>query len=193
MPTYGPFSPATIVNDASVGTVAWINPSNAGSEDGVPSNATNVDGGTTKTTNYLKATDYSPGIPPSERVVTVTLEIKRSEDVLDADDEVVDSEVKLVVGGAVQDADNQADPLTEWPGTLAYETYVFSVDLTAAQANASEFGAVLSAAIKNAAVGGPTDFAIAEADHFRITFDTVPITRKRPSAMFALAFLDEGS
>ena len=63
MSSQGPLSPATTVDDATVGTVAWTNPNNAQVSDGifavfVPSGA--------KRSHYLLATNFGFSIPTGQ-------------------------------------------------------------------------------------------------------------------------------
>ena len=53
MPSQGPRSPATVVNDAAFGTVAWINPSNARVYDGVVTRALRLAGAGVSDSQYL--------------------------------------------------------------------------------------------------------------------------------------------
>lgn len=171
MASAGPNSPGTLADDSSFGSVAWTNPSNAGTSDN--SYATyNSPGGTDS--HYLKATNFGFSIPSDATITNIKVEIERKQDNTFAGD-TVDSVVKLVVGGAVT-GNNKASGAS-WPapfgggmGTDAYASYDYSVTTwgvtpSPSDVNASNFGVVLAANAAGGLGANPTAYV----DHVRIT------------------------
>jgi hypothetical protein len=159
----GSLSPSTVVDDSSVGTVTWTNPSNAVASDNVRAS---INGATGATSHYLKATGFGFSIPTGATIDGIVLEIERAKGALDA--AAKDSSVKLVKGGTVSGTD-KADTVTVWPSGDAYATYGSPTDLwgqswTPSDINDSTFGAALSAQITFADFGSD-----AVVDHMRIT------------------------
>lgn len=89
----------------------------------------------------LRATIEDTGITASVDHIRVTVTY--------SDGDVVDSVVRLVVGGVVSGT-NKADTTTQWPSSLTWKSYGGAADLwgltpSAAQVRASDFGIVVSA------------------------------------------------
>lgn len=160
--TQGANSPGTMADDATVGTVAWTNQTNAGASD--DSRATTVVDAT-EVTHYLKATNFGFTIPVGATINGVVVEIERS--CAGSALRAKDSGVYLVKGGTVS-GNNKADTSITWPTTDTYKTYGDSSDLwgltlNQSDVNASTFGVVISATN----VGASLD--IFRIDHIRIT------------------------
>jgi hypothetical protein len=139
MPTAGPTSPGTIVDDSSFGTSAWSNPGNAATTNTVY--ATNP---VTPTGNsrYLKATNFGFAIPDGATIDGIEVAIRRKG--LDAHR---DARVRLVKAGTVQAADKAA--AGGWSLSDVTVTYGGSGDpwsdtWSPADINDPGFGAVLS-------------------------------------------------
>lgn len=160
----GPNNTGTAVDDATVGTKAWSNPSNVTIGDNVYSTATvNFP----QVTHYLKATNYSfTGIQDDITITGITVVIERQAQC--AVGCVADSEIKIVKGGVIG-SENKSTGAT-WPnsGVDVNDSFGGASDLwsetwTPADIMASDFGMVISA-IGNGGVG-----AIAKIDAIRIT------------------------
>ena len=131
--TAGPNGPGTGVDDSSVGTIVWSNPSSITIEDAICSTAV-VDGS-----------------------------------------EVYDNTVSLVKGGTVS-GDNKFNT-TGWTGTLGYTSYggssdLWSLSLTAADINASNFGAVVQS---SACVTLPEFTHYLKASNFGFSISGTPL------------------
>ena len=160
MASSGPHAYGTISDDSAVGTLAWTNPSNAAADDSSYATAGST---TVVTTYYLKFLNPNPGLPAGT-VDSISIAVNRKAS-HDGARHVHDSRVSLVFGGGVQ-AENDADTGTDWPTTDGDKTYNTWTTLpTVAQANASDFGFVLSVEI-TAAVSTTT----ASVDYASITF-----------------------
>jgi len=160
----GPNSPGTVVDDATVGTVAWTNPSNAMVSDNTYAYA---NGNVNFTTHYLKASNFGFNIPIGATIDGIVVEIEKWKGA--ADFGAIDAAVKIVKGGSVGST-NKADTVTRWPSTEAYVSHGGPSDLwgeawTASNINASDFGVVVSTTHD----GNPVNSVGAYVDHIRIT------------------------
>lgn len=144
----GPNSGGTFADDSSVGTLAWADTGNAAANDGSYSKAINP-GSSSKTTHYLKATNFGFSIPSEATIVGIKVEFERKEQ--SSDHNIQDSSIRLVKGGVISGSDLQTD--TEWPVTEAYaaygssETELWGLTWTPADINSSSFGVAISAYI----------------------------------------------
>ena len=163
MSSLGPLSPGTIVDDATVGTVAWADPGNAAASDNIYSVAS-VAG----TTHYLKATNFGFTVPTGATIDGIVVEIERK-DTSDNPTCDKDNKVQIVKSDGSIGTTDKADLDTWWPLSDTYKTYGSSSDLwgeswTAADINDSDFGVVLQAFMYS---GIGTERA--SVDHIRIT------------------------
>jgi hypothetical protein len=158
----------TVVDDASVGTIVWSNPTNAQEIDtGTYAAATML---VAEVSHYLKATDFGFSIPSGATILGIQANIYAN----DTATGVVDSSVKIVKGGVIS-GDEKADTITSWP-TATWKTTPWggSTDLwglswTPTDINASNFGIAVSAT----PAGGNSEARIYA---FRITiFYSIPI------------------
>ena len=155
-------SPTTLANDASVGSVAWTNPSNAGASDGAYAQAVLEAG---KPSQYLKATKFAFAIPVGAVIKGIVAEVEVNGD---EKDRVKFSRVRIVKGGAVQ-ATERTDGAF-WPDVNdAYATFGSPTDLWGAawastDINAEGFGIALQAET----VSSPPA-PVARIDHIRLT------------------------
>lgn len=144
----GPNSPGTLADDTTVGTLSWTNPSNAAASDDSRAQAINP-GSSSKTTHYLKATNFGFSIPSEATIVGIKVEIEKKEQ--DAAHNISDSGVYIVKGGSISGDDLKA--AGEWSTTEAYATYgsseteLWGLTWTPADINSSGFGVVISAYI----------------------------------------------
>jgi hypothetical protein len=157
MASQGPLSPGTAGDDSTVGTVNWSNPGNITTSN--DSYATAAGGGITF---YLTATNFGFTIPTGATINGIAVEIERSRL---GGLTTTDEHVQLIKAGVVGGED-KADTVTVWGTTDAVITYGGAADLwtdtwTAAQINAIDFGAAISADVGVAVT--------ARVDHIRIT------------------------
>src|SRR6266852_7781622 len=115
MSTQGPFSAATAVDDATVGTIAISNPSNAGASDDSYTSAVLIIG---QVTHYLKVTNFSFVIPTDAMIDGIVVEIERHTTVSTS---ITDNSVKLVKGDVISGTEKAS--ASQWPTTDAYQTY----------------------------------------------------------------------
>lgn len=167
MASQGPNSPGTVVDDATVGTVAWTNPDNAKVSDNVY--ATALDGAVT--THYLKASNLGFAIPAGATINGIVVEIERAGYDLGGGVLVKDSAVRIIKADGTVGTTNKGDTVNAWPVTDTYKTYGSSSDLwgetwTSADINDVDFGVVLSALLTETGPEGPN---FANVDHIRIT------------------------
>lgn len=162
MASEGPNSPATAVDDAGVGTIAWTNPGNVLASDDVRATVALA---LNEISHYVKVTDFGFAIPAGATIDGVIAEIERQ---ANAATGIRDEEVKLVKGGTIS-GDNKADQATAWPqNTDAYRSYGGAADLwgltwSDTDINATTFGVAL--ACKNYDVPSRTG----RVDHVRMT------------------------
>jgi hypothetical protein len=167
MPDTGAISPGTLADDAAVGAVAWSNPGNAASSNDVYA-VFSTSG--VQQSHYLKATNFGFAIPTGATIDGVTVSIERKAADRLTHRHVVDSVVRLVVGGTVS-GDNKADTSTFWPTpTRDYSASyggaadLWGLTLSAADVNGADFGVVLSAT--SAGSIGTTSGSV---DHITVT------------------------
>jgi len=165
MSTAGPNSPGTLADDAAVGAVAWTNPGNAASSD----NAYAVFSSSgVQQSHYLRATNFGFSIPAGATIDGVTVSIERKAGNNTNLRYVVDSVVRLVVGGTIS-GDNKANTGSRWPTSDASASYGGAADqwgltLSATDVNGTGFGVVLSATS-----GGSNGSTTGSVDHITIT------------------------
>lgn len=161
----GPNSTGTTADDATVGTVSWINTDNIKVTDDTYATAP-VPG---TTSHYIKATNFGFSIPSGSIIRGVLVEFERH--VTGAmGTGVTDNSVKLVVGGSI--TGNEKSAGASWAATDQYDSFggandTWGVSLTADNINGSDFGVVLSC------TGNGAD-RVGLVDHARITvfYDT---------------------
>ncbi len=170
-------SPGTVVDDASVGTKTWNNPSNAKATDNSDAYAATTLGEMFGNyySHYLKATDFGFNIPSDAKIMGIRVGIERSANYNNSGNYVDDSEIKIVKGGEIGSTNKASG--TNWPTTDAYASYGGSSDLwgeawTAADVNASNFGVVLQARLYDSQMAYQT---LAYVDHMRIDVWYAPI------------------
>jgi hypothetical protein len=160
MTSEGPKNGSTFVNEATVGTVNWVNPGYA-----VTSNDVRATASLNNTiSKYLKATGFGFTIPGGATIRGILVEVERSKTGSGA---VHDQNIKIVKGNSIAGGDHFGPndyPLT----TDAYESYGGSTDLwslswTPSDINAADFGVAISA-YEYISVA-----ASARIDHIRIT------------------------
>ena len=153
----GPNTASSVVDDASIGTMAWAAPSDAATSNNVYAGAAVSTG---NPSHYLKATGFGFAVPPTAVIVGIEVDIERKAGV----GVIEDNAVRIVKGGAAQTTDKSM--LGAWPAADTVVTYGSPTDLwgttwTPADINGAGFGAALSA--KDSAA------SFAQVDAFGIT------------------------
>ncbi len=168
----------TFADDASVGTVAWTNPSNAQFSEDTRAVASAIPA-STGISHYLKATNpttFYPAIPASSTITGIIIFYERSSNNLTS---IRENSIKLVIGGAISGTD-QTDA-NNWTTTDAVRMAGGGANLwgtapTAAQVQAADFGVVISAKNIHATVA-----ADARIDHIRVYVFYTPPTSEDPT------------
>ena len=164
-----PTFPATVVDDASIGNNAWINPGNAGVEDAASATADVTPG----ESHYLKATAFGFQIPATATVLGVQARIKAMHNNGSSSARI--ERIRLVKGGVIQTTD-RGPGASLTLGTLTWSTFGGAADLwgttwTPDDVNASGFGVATSGKMTSGA--GDTVFV----DVLELTvFYTRPVT-----------------
>jgi hypothetical protein len=157
-------SGASAVDDDSIGTIAWSNPSGALTQDDVYATAslTKAD----PTSHYLKVTDFAFNISSNATILGIVVEVDRYGS---SSTGVFDNSIKLVKGGAISGTEKSTG--LQWPnnGSPAYQSYGSATDLwgltwVPSDINGSDFGVAISAKKDNSAHG-----RTAYVDHIQIT------------------------
>ena len=165
----GPNSPGTVVDDSSIGSIAWINPSNAVSSNNVYTTAESPGGGLTNT-HYLKATNFGFSIPTGSTINGILVDFERKREAFFA---AVDSAVRIVKSnGSIGTTNKSAG--ASWLTSEGYVSFGGTSDLwgetwTYSDINNSNFGVVISPQINMSPDGNP-----AYVDHIRITVYYTP-------------------
>ena len=157
-------SGATFVDDASVGTVAWNNPANAGASDN--SYADIGFGSGPRDSHYLKATNFG-FTEVKGTILGVVMEFERKHKATGPG--AHDGSIKLVKGGTIQGNDKAIaypDFDGAWPSSDTYKSYGSSSDLwglalTRDDIMASNFGVAIAAHLHDVHGG--------DIDHIRLT------------------------
>jgi len=147
-------SPGSIVDDASIGTVTWSNPSNAASSDDSYATAAVV----FNQTHYLWCDDFGFSIPSGATIQGIEVKVEAS---YSGGFSCSLNHVRLIKGGTITGDDNGGQAVT---GTDTVYTFGGAADLWGASwaysdINASNFGAAVTA------TGA---FSTARVDHIQI-------------------------
>ncbi|GAC1500615.1 MAG: hypothetical protein NVS1B10_04340 [Candidatus Saccharimonadales bacterium] len=147
-----------VVDDASIGTIAWTNPGNAAVEDGI--SATNSGNGAT--THYLKATSFGFTIPSNATILGVVAEAKVSCG-CSAPPPWQDTAARLVKANVIGTTDRSS--ATSYTSSLTYlshggTTDLWGTTLTPSDVNNSGFGFALASIKPGGVVAGVSVDAI---------------------------------
>ncbi len=166
--TAGPNGPGTGADDASVGSVAWASPTNVTADDGTTTTASLPTSG--NQSHYLKATNFGFAIPTSAAILGIQAEWNIWRESLGA--AIAMFSVKAVKGGTISGSEMAASEAigTTTATFISYggASSLWGLTWTAADINASNFGAVLS--VKTSATDADTQ---ARLDYCRITITYV--------------------
>lgn len=150
----GALYPSSGTNNASVGTVAWVNPGNITLDDG---SAATIGGAAAAVTRYITGSSYGFSVPTGATIDGVVVEAKKLAPNTALGGSISDNSVRLLVGGTPSGTNKAIGGV--WPNPSAtYVTYggaadAWGLSLTPADVNASNFGAVVSGTIGSAAPG----------------------------------------
>jgi hypothetical protein len=166
----GPLSPATVVEDATVGTRTWENSGNAKAFDGSAAKIAAFTFG--QVSKYLKATKHGFAIPGTATIKGIELRVRRRspnpKSESSSNSNLADQSVKLVKAGSIVGSEHASS--TRWPkeawGDAVYggPADLWGTTWTPAQINAEGFGAALAA--RNVQIATSDT---AEVDGFQIT------------------------
>ncbi|MCY1076970.1 hypothetical protein [Archangium lansingense] len=156
----GPNSPSVVVDDASIGTIAWTNPQNAAAKDDVYAQS----GGmvNNQLTHYLKATGFNFTSLPDRTPSGIVVEIRKKEFYSNP---YKDEVVKLVQGGAIV---GENRPVSIYNAEPKYSVHGRPTDLwgltpTAADLASPDFGVALASRYASVSGNGR-----AQIDHLRM-------------------------
>jgi hypothetical protein len=138
--TAGPNNAGTVADDASVGTTAWSNVTNA---QGTTNSTFATNAAPSAQSHYLKATNFGFSVPSGATINGITVTINKK-----ATTNGRDVVVSLVKGGTVSGS-NLGVTATNWPNAATDVTYgstsnLWGNTLTDTDVNASTFGVVIS-------------------------------------------------
>lgn len=168
MPSIGPLSPGTMADDASVGTVAWINPDNAKVSDNVYTTFTVATASGNIFSHYLVATNFGFSIPSDATIDGVVVEYEVKSD----GQTIIMLETHLVIANVVNPS-NQGDS-TSWPASETYlsrggatDKFGGTLPTLPSDINDSGFGVAFKALRVDARRPPNTD--VGYIDHIRLT------------------------
>jgi hypothetical protein len=174
----------TFAEDTSVGTIDWLNDSNAQTSNNtyaVVGDTVAYAEGSDITSYYLVATQLATPIPSDATVTGITIYIERKASKNTGGVFVDDNRVRLVKGGTIQATDKASASV--WPTTDTATSYGGSSDLwsdtwSASDINASNFGVALS--VNSWGDNIELETAQASVDHIYAVIDyTVPAASRR--------------
>lgn len=153
MASQGPLTGSVGANDASFGTGAWSNPTNAQVEDGIFASIVSPAGGGS---NYLKVQGFGFSIPAGATINGILLEIKQKFTTT-ANGAVQSKVVKMVKSDGTFSTTDKGS-ITQWSATLGFVGYGSSSELWgeswgASDINSANFGAVVSTTSATCFVG----------------------------------------
>lgn len=160
----GPNSATTVSDDATVGSIAWINPGNATASDNAYATAT-APTSTLTSTHYLKATNFGFNIPAGSTITGITVQFERRKESFF---QCVDDQIRIVKSdGSIGTTNRSAG--ASWSGSDTYDSFGGIADLwgeawTSSDINDSDFGVAISPQIRMNPDGNP-----ASVDHIQIT------------------------
>lgn len=162
----GPRTPASVVDDASAGSVPWENPGSARALDGALA-ASNVHG---TFSHLLRATNFGFSIPAGATIKGIKVDVAKTQDgdgaVFDSDGTYPGAGARIVKGGTIGGTDHgrwdfwPAGPPTFVP--YGAEDDLWGLNWTPADINASNFGFSIGAF-------GYSSYGWAYVDSIRVT------------------------
>jgi len=175
--TAGPNNGTSFANNASTGTIAWTNPSNAQtSNDSYSSSSITLGVLGSANTNYLVVTNFGFSLSGLSSICGIKVEIEKQYNIfVGVLSSVTDNEVRIVKGGVISGSDLASGG---WPSSDAYSTYgsnsqKWGLTWTAADINSTGFGVAISTHISAGLAGLSMDALV---DHVRITvYYNIPV------------------
>src|SRR3990167_9127597 len=142
----GALSPATTVDDDTVGTVAWTNPNNSQASDDT---YTTITLGQLVISHYIKATNFGFSIPAGATIDGIIVTVARKANAAAGIKNIQDQEIFIIKADATLGTTNKGATTTNWPTTEADATYGSSSDLwdetwSAENINDTDFGVAIS-------------------------------------------------
>jgi hypothetical protein len=143
--TVGPNNGSSFTNDATLGTIDWVNPGNAQTSNNIY--ATVVLPNFYDVSHYLKALGFGFSIPSDSVILGIMLTVECHSNV--SDGTVMFYSIRLVKGGVISGQDKSTgqmirDGVNDWTYQLGGATDLWGLSWTPADINASTFGAVIS-------------------------------------------------
>lgn len=167
----GPRSPFTILNDTSIGTVGWNNLNNAINSDNTRADASDFVGAlSTKTTNYINASNFGFNIPTNANVCGIEITVERRGQGIVVGSSIQDNSVRIIKEGLIT-GNNNADG-NNWTTndqiiTYGSNTEDWGTTWSPANINSTAFGISLGSVNLNS--GTAAVFLAAEIDHIEAT------------------------
>jgi hypothetical protein len=166
--TSGVKNAGSFTNDNSIGSLAFISPSNAGLSDGNSSAASATVTLFSANTNYLKATGFGFSLPIDASICGIKVDVEKSATGINIFASVKDNSVRLVKAGSVIGS-NYANA-SNWSSSPGYFTYGGITDKwgttwTRNDIISANFGVAFSAEINGLISLLPS----AQIDHIRMT------------------------
>ncbi|MBI4086984.1 DUF5011 domain-containing protein [Candidatus Kaiserbacteria bacterium] len=181
--TSGPNTPVSAVNDSSTGagTISWSTITSPFTIDGTSSASVSL--ASTRTTKYLKFTDFGFSIPANATIDGISVTLTRRTTVVDV---VRDAVVALVGDSAT--TTSKADTSIFWPIAFTSKSYGGSADTwgrswTASEINSASFGVIVSAENADAASSRTVHI---DGVTVTVTY-TVPVSDTTPPVIAARA------
>ena len=166
-------TPKTVTDDASIGTTAWTNLSNASEQDA--GYATNPGTTSTVTSHYLVLTGCGLAIPAGSSITGVRVDFLRYEyNPSSITVHPADVAVRLVKGGAIQSTNQSA---VGWnPATPRWDTYgsnsnLWGATLTSGDVNSSGFGVAIATTIPWSVALGDNSFPEIDSTHITVYYN----------------------
>jgi len=183
----GPQYGGTIVDDSSVGTVVWSNPSYAGPSDNQYATASIAAKAGTLYSHYLKCTNFGFTIPVGATINGVVVTVERKASVSANANYAIDYVLKITNG--VTTGTNKANTGTKWPtteGTASYgsSTDLWGLSLTYSDVNNSGFGVLLQIKLYSATSNGAA--VTAYVDSIQVTVYYTASTTYKQSLTIAV-------
>lgn len=172
--TVGPNNAGSFVNDASVGSLDFTNPTNGLSSDNAYASVIAL-AVTPTNSKYLKATNFGFSIPSTATIKGVTVSMEKSQlwlTGLVGLQSVADNSVMLVKGGSVSGSNKSASG--NWGYSDAITTYGGAADmwgntLTYSDVNSTNFGVAISTLMQGLVVLGVNVLPIAYVDQITMS------------------------
>lgn len=167
----GPFNATSFFNDASIGTIAWVNPSNVATSDNNYATAgAFVSALSSAYTNRLSLTGFGFSIPSNAVLCGIQVDAERRAQGLLIGSSVTDNTMKIIKNNVILGSEHASG--SGWPSVDTYGSYGNNADLwgtawTPSDINSPNFGVSYTSAALNA--GLVALFLSAEIDHVRVT------------------------